>query len=102
MMRKPTYMLTDVQARVRELGRKAFTSTAIDTAQDELGMTVEEVINFICSRTDTLCYKTMKSQKLAGAYMDVYHWLCPNSTQMAYIKVSLHPDSKVIISFKEL
>ena len=67
MMRKPTYMLTDVQARVRELGRKAFTSTAIDTAQDELGMTVEEVINFICSRTDTLCYKTMKSQKLAGA-----------------------------------
>ena len=34
--------------------------------------------------------------------MDVYNWLCPNKTQMAYVKVSLDPRSKVVISLKEL
>jgi hypothetical protein len=101
-MAKPTYPLVDVQARIKALGRKAFTSTAIATAQDDLDMTVEEMIDFICSRTDTQCFKTMESKNLSGAWMDVYNWLCPNKTQMAYVKVSLDPRSKVVISLKEL
>lgn len=32
---------------------------------------------------------------------DVYRWQCPNGS-MAYVKVSLHPKSYVVISFKEL
>jgi len=36
-----------------------------------------------------------------GAMQDVYHWQCPNK-QMAYVKVSLDPASKVVISLKEL
>ncbi|MFC4928185.1 type II toxin-antitoxin system MqsR family toxin [Delftia deserti] len=101
-MANPTYLLVDVQTQIRALGRKAFTSTAIATAQDELGMTVEEMVGFICSRTDTTCFKTMESGKIPGVWMDVYNWLCPNKTQMAYVKVSLDPRSKVVISFKEL
>ena len=65
-------------------------------------MTVEEVIEFICSRTDTQCFKTMESKNIPGAWMDVYNWLCPNKAQMAYVKVSLDPQSKVVISMKEM
>jgi hypothetical protein len=101
-MAKPTFTLSDVQSMLLKKGVKAFASTAIATAQDELGMTVPEMIDFICSRTDTQCYKTMESEKIAGVWMDVYHWLCPNKTQMAYVKLSLHPDSKIVISLKEL
>jgi hypothetical protein len=101
-MAKPTFLLVDVQSAIRAQGRKAFTSTAIATAQDELDMTVDEMIEFICSRNDTSCFKTMESEKVAGAWMDVYQWLCPNKTQMAYVKVSLHPGSKIVISLKEM
>jgi hypothetical protein len=102
-MATPTYPLVDVQARIKALGRKAFTSTALGTGQDELGMTVHEMIDFICSRTDTQCYKTMPAAKNSnpGAMQDVYRWQCPNK-QMAYVKVSLDPASKVVISMKEL
>ena len=62
-MMSPTYKLVDVQAQIRLLGRKAFTSTAIATAQGELDMTVGEMIEFICSRSDTKCFKTMESKK---------------------------------------
>ena len=64
-------------------------------------MTVHEMVDFICSRTDTQCYKTMPSNNVPGAMQDVYQWLCPNN-QMAYVKVSLAPGSKVVISLKEL
>jgi Motility quorum-sensing regulator, toxin of MqsA len=101
-MMSPTYKLVDIQAQIRLLGRKAFTSTAIATAQGELDMTVGEMIEFICSRSDTKCFKTMESEKIPGVWMDAYNWLCPNKTQIAYVKVSLDPRSKVVISLKEL
>lgn len=102
-MQSPTYSLIDVQDRIKALSRKAFTSTAIGTGQNELGMTVQEMIDFVCSRTDTQCYKTMpaKNNPNPGAMQDVYQWLCPNG-QMAYVKVSLDLGSKVVISLKEL
>ena len=66
-MQTPTYLLVDVHAKVKELGRKAFTSTAIGTGQSELGMMVQEMVDFICSRTDTQCYKTMPAHNVPGA-----------------------------------
>jgi hypothetical protein len=98
---RPTYLLSDVQARVRLLGRRAFTSTAIATGQHELGMTVSEMIDFICARTDRACFKTMQARGVPDAMQDVYRWPCPNGRQTAYVKVSLHPASRVVISFKE-
>jgi HTH-type transcriptional regulator/antitoxin MqsA len=60
-----TYPLVEVQARIKALGRKAFTSTALGTGQDELDMTVQEMIDFICAQKPQPCYKTQAfSQKL--------------------------------------
>jgi hypothetical protein len=64
-------------------------------------MTVEEMIDF-CSRTDMQCFKTMESNSIPSAWLDVYNWLCSNKTQIAYVKVWLDPRGKVVISLKEM
>lgn len=103
-MPKPTYPLADVQARIRQLGAAAFASSALDTAREELEMTVDQAIEFICGRTDRECFKTMPSRQCEapGAMQDVYRWLCPNGVQVAYVKLSLARGSKVVISLKEM
>lgn len=97
---QPAHSLVDVQAEIKRLGVKAFTKAAIDGVQDTLGMTMTEAIDFLLSQTDTTCFKSMPSTVIAGAFHDVYHWQTPNG-QTAYVKVCLHPDSKVVTSFKE-
>lgn len=99
-MAVPTYLLKDIQLQVQILGAKAFTATALTDGQNELGMTTAELIAMILSRTDLSCYKTMPSTAIQGAFHDVYHWPTP-SLQIAYIKFCLHPNSKVVVSFKE-
>lgn len=54
----------------------------------------------ILSRTDTTCYKTMPSMGYPGQMQDVYRWPTPTG-QMAYVKFSLGPKGKVVVSFKE-
>jgi hypothetical protein len=100
MSAKPTYDLLQIKAKVKVQGVSAFTSTAIATGQNELGMTVQEMIDMILARNDTLCYKTMPSQTHPGQMQDVYHWQTPYG-QMAYVKFSLGPQGKVVVSFKE-
>lgn len=97
---KPTYDLENIQARVRVEGIRAFTFKSIETGQDELGMTVQEMIDMILSRTDKVCYKTMPSETYFGQMQDVYHWQTPFG-QMAYVKFTLGPKGRVVISFKE-
>lgn len=96
----PTYRLVEVQARVAKLGASAFPKKTLDLAQVAFGMTTAELIAFILSRRDTTCYKTMPSISVPGAMQDIYHWTTP-SGKVAYVKVSLHPKSKVVIQFKE-
>ncbi len=100
MNRKPTYDLRLIQAKVRAQGVSAFTSEAIRTGQDQLGMTTGEMIELILSRDDTTCYKTMPSTVFPGQMQDVYHWRTPTGF-MAYVKFSLGPQGKVVVSFKE-
>lgn len=100
MTQKPTYDLKLIQAKVQAQGSSAFTSTAIATGQNELGMTTAEMIAMILSRTDTACYKTMPSTIHPGQMQDVYHWSTPTG-KMAYVKFSLGPQGKVVVSFKE-
>lgn len=100
MNRKPTYDLKLIQAKVRAQGLSAFTSEAIRTGQDQLGMTTGEMIDLILSRDDTTCYKTMPSTVFPGQMQDVYHWPAPTGL-MAYVKFSLGPQGKVVVSFKE-
>lgn len=100
MPQKPTYDLKLIQAKVRVQGLAAFTSSAIRTGQNELGMTTTEMVTMILSRNDTACYKTMPSTVHAGQMQDVYHWLTPTG-RLAYVKFSLGPQGKVVVSFKE-
>jgi hypothetical protein len=100
MSQKPSYDLRQIQAKVREQGIAAFTSKAIATGQDELGMTTAEMIAMILARQDRRCYKTMPSTIHPGQMQDVYHWPTPTH-KMAYVKFSLGPQGKVVVSFKE-
>ena len=100
MPQRPTYDLKLIQGKLRVQGLGAFTSKAIQTGQDELGMTTLEMIAMILSRADTTCYKTMPSTLHPGQMQDVYHWLTPTG-KLAYVKFSLGPQGKLVVSFKE-
>ncbi len=98
-MIKPTYDLNTVKFKVNALKGAAFTASALNGGQGELGLTLAEMIATICSATDGDCYKTMPSNSIHGAFQDVYHLTTPLQ-DMAYAKFCLHPDSKVVVSFK--
>lgn len=99
-MAKRSYALTAVQSKVNQLGANAFTASAMNGGQNELGLTLGEMINTINSAKETDCYKTMPSNTIVGAFQDVYHLDTP-LLQVAYVKFCLHPQSKVVVSFKE-
>ena len=99
-MAKPTYSLASVQSRVNSLGANAFTSSALNSAQNELGLTLHEMINTINTARESDCFKTMPSVAIPGAFQDVYHLGTPFA-QIAYVKFCLHTQSKVVVSFKE-
>lgn len=100
MNQTPTYDLRLIQGKVLAQGLSAFTSEAIKTGQNELGMTSAEMIHLVLCRADTTCYKTMPSTIYPGQMQDVYHWPTPTG-KMAYVKFSLGPRGKVVVSFKE-
>ncbi len=100
MQQRPSYDLKLIQIKVQSHGLAAFTSEAIRTGQNEMGMTTAEMITMILSRDDTTCYKTMPSVIHPGQMQDVYHWPTPTG-KMAYVKFSLGVLGKVVVSFKE-
>lgn len=98
-MAKPKYALSTVQSRVNELQAAAFTASAINGGQDELALTLAEMIATINSATVSDCHKTMANNSIKGAFQDVYRLATPLS-DVAYVKFCLHPQSKVFVSFK--
>ena len=98
-MAKPSYELTTVQSQVNALKAAAFTASAINGGQGELGLTLAEMIATINSAKERDCYKTMPNNSIQGAFQDVYHLTTPLSDE-AYAKFCLHPQSKVVVSFK--
>lgn len=98
-MHAPTYDLQLIKALVKAQGFRAFTLKAIASGQDELAMTVQQMIDMILARNDITCYKTMPSLTHPGQMQDVYHWPTPYG-QIAYVKFSLGL-GKVVVSFKE-
>ena len=71
-MAKPTYALATVQAHVHALKAAAFTASAINGGQGELGLTLAEMIATIASAKESDCYKTMANNSIDGAFQDVY------------------------------
>lgn len=63
-------------------------------------MTMEEMIAFVCGHSNIGFHKSMPSRNVPGAMQDVYRWMAPGG-QLVYVKVSLDPRSRVVISFKE-
>ena len=98
-MVKATYTLATVQSSVNRLQAAAFTASAINGGQDELGLTLAEMIATINSAATGDCYKTMPNSSISGAFQDVYHLTTP-LLDVAYVKFCLHPLSKVVVSFK--
>ena len=98
-MAKPTYALATVQSKVNALQANAFTASALNGGQIELGLTLSEMIRTINSAGEADCYKTMPSKTIAGAFQDVHHLTTPFA-DVAYAKFCLHPESKVVVSFK--
>jgi len=98
-MAKPTYALATVQSQVNALQAGAFTASAINGGQGELGLTLAEMIAAINSAKESDCYKTMQNQSISGAFQDVYYLATPLA-DVAYTKFCLHPQSKVVVSFK--
>jgi len=98
-MEKPTYALATVQSHVNTLKAAAFTASAINGGQIELGLTLAEMISTINSAKESDCCKTMPNNSIDGAFQDVYHLMTPLS-DVAYTKFCLHPLSKVVVSFK--
>ena len=98
-MANSTYGLVQVQSEVNRLRSKAFTATAINGGQGELGLTLQEMIDTINSAQPANCYKSMANNNIPGAFQDVYHLPTPQG-DVAYVKVCLHPLSKVVVSFK--
>ena len=98
-MAKPTYSLATVQSSVNALQARAFTASAINGGQNELALTLAEMIATINSATESDCYKTMPNSSINGAFQDVYHLTTP-LLDVAYTKFCLHPLSKVVVSFK--
>ncbi len=98
-MAQPTYALATVQSHVNALKAAAFTASAINGGQIELGLTLAEMIATINSAKESDCYKTMPNNSINGAFQDVYHLMTPMS-DVAYTKFCLHPLSKVVVSFK--
>ena len=61
-MTKPTYDLNTVKFKVNTLKGAAFTASALNGGQGELGLTLAEMIATICSATDGDCYKTCQAK----------------------------------------
>jgi len=98
-MAKPTYPLVTIKSQVNALQADAFTASAINGGQDELGLTLAEMIATINAAAESDCLKTMPSVTIVGALQDVYHLSTPYA-DVAYTKFCLHPQSKVVVSFK--
>lgn len=56
--RKPHYPLKDIQEKVRSEGADVFTRTAIEKSK-EMGLTIQQAIDVVCSMTSECFYKSM-------------------------------------------
>ncbi len=98
-MKKPTYCLSTIQIQVSSLKAAAFTASAINGGQVELGLTLAEMMKTIEWAKASDFYKTMPNMSIEDAFQDAYHLSTPLSDE-AYTKFCLHPLSKVVVSFK--
>lgn len=97
--RKPHYPLSKIQEAVTSGGADVFTRTAIVNSQ-EMGLTIEQAIEVVCSMAHKDFYKSMTTEVSSQVWQDVYHPQTPVGKQ-AYVKVTLREEGSIVIQFKE-
>lgn len=99
-MEKPTphYNLSEVQAAVAAQGINAFTMTA-QQGLALMGLSPSDGVAVVCSMRRADFYKSMTTHANHRVWQVVYHVRA--LLGLAYIKVTLWPDSRVVIQFKE-
>ena len=93
----PHYRLTDIQAAIAAQGINAFTMTAQEGLA-RMGLTPAEAIAVVCTMQRGSFYKSMTTHANHRVWQDVYH--VHTQYGLAYVKVTLWPDSRVVIQFK--
>jgi motility quorum-sensing regulator/GCU-specific mRNA interferase toxin len=80
-------------------GADVFTRTAIDNAK-EMGITVEEAVQVVCSMTQQHFYKSMTTHTSHKDWQDVYHPPTPIG-KIAYVKITLREEGSIVVQFKD-
>ena len=93
----PHHRLTDVQAASAAQGINTFTMTAQEGLA-RMGLTPAEAIAAVCTMQRGSFYKSMTTHANHRVWQDVYH--VHTQYGLAYVKVTLWPDSRVVIQFK--
>lgn len=97
--RRPHYSLEDAIAQIRVLGLGAFTKTAIDGGRS-MGLNGSALVKAACELKQAMFYKSMTTHQNNQIWQDVYH-LPLESGIVAYVKITVLGNGKVVIQFKE-
>lgn len=97
--RRPHYSLRDVQASVRQRGRRAFTRTALEGGA-HMGFGISRMIEIVCGMEHSCFYKSMTTLHDHRLWQDVY--IANTEAGEAYIKVTGFVDERPpVIQFKK-
>ena len=97
--RRPHYSLEDAIAQIRVLGLGAFTKTAIDGGRC-MGLSGSSLVMAVCELRSSMFIKSMTTHQNNQIWQDVYH-LPLESGIVAYVKITVIQNGKVVIQFKE-
>jgi motility quorum-sensing regulator/GCU-specific mRNA interferase toxin len=92
------YSLIEAKRLVAAQGIDAFTQTAQEGAA-RMGLTPDEAVESVLSLTPRDFYKSMTTHARHDVWQDVYH--AETAFGAAYVKITLFPDTRVVIQFKE-
>jgi motility quorum-sensing regulator/GCU-specific mRNA interferase toxin len=96
--KRPHYDLTEAKRLVEVGGIATFTQTAQSGAA-LMGLTVDEAVAAVLNIERRDFYKSMTTHLRHDVWQDVYH--VATIAGIAYVKITLFPDSRVVIQFKE-
>jgi motility quorum-sensing regulator/GCU-specific mRNA interferase toxin len=96
--RKPHYELGNIKATFSTMRALRITKTAITCAQ-ELGITLQDVVDIIQCMTRKQFYKSMTNDLNSAIWQDVYH--VSHGSVVLYVKFTTDAEGYLVISFKE-
>jgi motility quorum-sensing regulator/GCU-specific mRNA interferase toxin len=96
--KKPHYDLAEVKRLVAANGIKAFTQTAQEGVA-HMGLLPADAITAVLEIEHGDFFKSMTTHARHDVWQDVYH--VATAAGVAYVKMTVLPDTRVVIQFKE-